>query len=202
MSTSPICSFMRRFFVLYDLIKNYIKRAQMLPFGFQADSTTSIAWSVSADGGGQGGRILVGQGTRLDIGVVMRAYGGYILIGDYCSVNPYCVLYGNGGLKIGNGVRIASHTVIVAANHRFDDAREAIYRQGITAEGIIIEDDVWIGAGAKILDGVTIRAGTVVGAGAVVTSSTEASSVVAGVPARKIGMRQSDSGIQMLLGSS
>lgn len=161
----------------------------MFPVGFRADSSTSIAWSVSADGGGQGGHIVVGKDTRLDIGVVLRAYGGFISIGDHCSVNPYCVLYGKGGVKIGNGVRIAAHSVIVAANHRFQFPEEFIYCQSESAEGITIEDDVWIGAGAKILDGVTVCRGTVVGAGAVVTQSTVAWSVVAGVPARKIGSR-------------
>jgi acetyltransferase-like isoleucine patch superfamily enzyme len=179
-------------------VQNLLKRAQLTPFGFHAESSTVIAWTVSADGGGQGGQIVVGHDTRLDIGVVLRAYGGFISIGDHCSVNPYCVLYGKGGLKIGNGVRIASHSVIVAANHRFEDAHELIYRQGEYAVGIIIEDDVWIGAGAKILDGVTIRTGTVVGAGAVVTRSTEAWSVVAGAPARKIGSRLTEASQKML----
>ena len=53
----------------------------------------------------------------------------------------------------------------------------------------MIEDDVWIGAGARILDGVVVRKGTVVGAGAVVTKSTEAYSIVVGIPANKVSSR-------------
>lgn len=170
------------------LITNRLKRAQLAPLGFQATSSTAIAWSVSADSGGNG-LIVVGEDTRLDIGVVLRADGGIISIGDHCSVNPYCVFNGKGGLMIGNGVRIASHCVIVAGNHRFKDSGEFIHRQGISADGIVIEDDVWIGAGVKVLDGVTIRRGTIVGAGAVVTRNTEAWSIVVGVPAKKIGSR-------------
>lgn len=66
---------------------------------------------------------------------------------------------------------------------------DPIYLQGVSAKGIIIEDNVWIGAGAKILDGVVLREGTVVGAGSVVNKSTEAYSVVVGIPARTIRVR-------------
>jgi len=62
--------------------------------------------------------------------------------------------------------------------------------QGITANGIIIGQDVWIGAGARILDGVKIGHGAVVAAGAVVTRSVQESVIVAGVPAKEIGRRQ------------
>ncbi|MDO8344267.1 MAG: acyltransferase [Cellvibrio sp.] len=171
------------------LLRNASKRVQLYPLGLRAHSSTSIAWSVSVDAGGSGCRVRVGSCTTLDVGVILRAYGGYIEIGEYCSINPYCVLYGGGVIKIGNGVRIAPHTVIVASNHIFDDATRFIHQQGETSKGILIEDDVWIGAGVRILDGVIIRKGTVVGAGAVVTKSTECYAVVVGVPAKQISSR-------------
>lgn len=171
------------------LIKNSIKRTQMHPFGFRADSTTSIAWSVSADGGGQGGRIVVGAHSALDAGVILRANGNTISIGRNSTINPYCMIHGGGGITIGDGVRIGPHTVITAANHIFDDPSKPIYLQGESEKGIVIENDVWIGSGAGILDGVVVATGTVVGAGAVVTKSTPAYSVVVGVPAKVIKMR-------------
>ncbi|WP_339138119.1 MAG: acyltransferase [Candidatus Electrothrix sp. GW3-4] len=137
-----------------------------------------------------GGAIFIGSKTFVDRGVILRSLGGRIEIGKDCSVNAYSVLYGGGGLKIGNGVRIASHTVIVPSNHVFSDPEQQIKDQGLTLKGIVIEDDVWIGAGAKILDGVTIQKGTVVGAGAVVTKSTEPYAIVAGVPAVVIRYRR------------
>lgn len=170
-------------------IQNRLKRIQLFPLGFRATNSATVYWSVSADGGGSGGRICIGRDTRIDIGVIIRAYGGLISIGNHCSVNPYCVIQGSGRISIGDGVRIASHTVIVASNHIFDMSTDPIYLQGVSAKGIIIEDNVWIGAGAKILDGVVLREGTVVGAGSVVNKSTEAYSVVVGIPARTIRVR-------------
>lgn len=173
-------------------VRDFIKLLQLYPFGLRAHATCSIAWSASVDGGGAGGQVILGRNTMLDIGTVLRADGGLIQIGEDCTVNPYSVLIGSKpGLVIGNGVRIAAHTVIVATNHNFSDVSRYIHLQGNTAKGILIEDDVWVGAGAKILDGVTVRRGTVVAAGAVVTKSTESYSVVAGTPARKIGARGS-----------
>jgi acetyltransferase-like isoleucine patch superfamily enzyme len=77
-------------------------------------------------------------------------------------------------------------TQIVAVNHEFDDPHRPFVEQGITAAGIVIEDDVWIGASAVITDGVHIGRGAVVAAGAVVTADVPAHTVVAGVPARVV----------------
>lgn len=114
---------------------------------------------------------------------------GSITIGNNCSINPFCVLYGHGGLTIGNNVRIACHTTIIPANHNFDDPDTPICEQGINAKGIVIEDDVWIGAGSKILDGCKIGRGSVIGAGSVVTKNIAPYSVCAGVPSRLIRSR-------------
>jgi acetyltransferase-like isoleucine patch superfamily enzyme len=121
---------------------------------------------------------------------MIMSYGGDIEIGNDCSINPFRVLYGHGGLKVGNSVRIASHTVIVPGNHTFENLNIPIRCQPETRLGIIIEDDVWIGAGCKILDGVRIGRGCVIGAGSVVTSNLEEYSIAVGVPARVIRNRK------------
>jgi acetyltransferase-like isoleucine patch superfamily enzyme len=136
-----------------------------------------------------GGAILIGERCEIGIGALIQSYGGRIVIGHDCSINPYCVIYGHGGLKIGNSVRIATHTVIVPSNHNYDDLGMPIRLQGLTLKGITIEDDVWIGAGAKILDGVTIGKGSVVAAGTVVIRNVPPFSVTAGVPNRIIKQR-------------
>jgi acetyltransferase-like isoleucine patch superfamily enzyme len=136
-----------------------------------------------------GGSISLGRYCEIYDHALMITYGGEIAFGDFCSVNQFAVIYGHGGLRVGNGVRIAAHTVIIPANHIFDDAGVPICLQGETKRGIVIEDDVWIGAGCLILDGVTIQRGAVIGAGSVVSRSIPAYAVATGAPARVIRRR-------------
>jgi acetyltransferase-like isoleucine patch superfamily enzyme len=109
-----------------------------------------------------------------------------IQIGKESLIGEYCVIRGQGGVKIGDRVYTSPYCQIIAVNHVFDDPDRPFIEQGITAEGILIEDDVWIGAGAIITDGVQIGKGAVVAAGAVVTEDVPAHTIVGGVPARII----------------
>jgi acetyltransferase-like isoleucine patch superfamily enzyme len=133
--------------------------------------------------------VQIGEHCRIRTGAQIRALGGFVKIGRQCSVNPQTILYGTGGLVIGDGVRIAAHVVVVAAMHRFDRVDIPIYQQGSTASGIAIEDDVWIGAGARILDNVRIGRGAIIAAGAVVVNDVEPYTIVGGVPARLLRHR-------------
>lgn len=134
-------------------------------------------------------RIEIGKGCRIWHGVELHSWGGYIKIGDRSSLNPYCILYGHGGLDIGSHVRVATHVVIVASNHKFDSTDMPIAAQGVSARGIVIEDNVWIGAGAIVLDGVRIGTGSVIAAGAVISQDVPPNAVVAGVPGRVLRFR-------------
>ncbi|NLF32532.1 MAG: acyltransferase [Planctomycetes bacterium] len=109
-------------------------------------------------------------------------------MGANCSVNPYACI--SGRVTMGDGVRVASLVTIVGFNHRFDDPDRAITGQGVTSEGIVIGDDVWIGANAVIVDGVTVGDHAVIGAGAVVTRDVPPYGVVAGNPARVLRDRR------------
>ena len=134
---------------------------------------------------GKNGRIEIGSNCHIhDYSILRCLGGGQIKIGDDVSVNPFCVLYGIGNLTIGSGVRIATHTAIIPANHNFQRLDRPIYKQGITKKGITIRDDVWIGANVSILDGVTIGQHTVIAAGSVVTKNIPNRVVGAGVPCR------------------
>lgn len=109
-----------------------------------------------------------------------------IRIGKNCLISEFNVLRGQGGITIGDNVYTASLVQILAVNHVYTDPTRPIIQQGITAQGIVIEDDCWIGAGAIILDGVRIGRGAVVAAGAVVSRDVPAHTVVGGVPAKII----------------
>jgi carbonic anhydrase/acetyltransferase-like protein (isoleucine patch superfamily) len=136
-----------------------------------------------------GGAISIGSGTVVHRGAMLLPYGGFIRLGKRCSINPYSVLYGHGGLSIGDHVRIAAHCVIVPANHGIALDGGLIADQPLTRRGVRIGNDVWLGAGARILDGAVIGEGCVVAAGAVVRGELEPYGIYAGVPARLIRMR-------------
>jgi acetyltransferase-like isoleucine patch superfamily enzyme len=147
---------------------------------------------------GDGARLVCAVGGTIRLGantvIQPRAYldtgaGGRISLGEHNSVNPYCVIYGHGGLTTGAYVRIAAQTVLIPANHIFDDTTVPISRQGLRKKGIVIGNDVWIGAGCQILDGVEIGNGAVIAAGSVVNRHVDAFTVVGGVPARVIKTR-------------
>ena len=107
-----------------------------------------------------------------------------IHIGQDSLIGEYTVIRGQGGVTIGNRVYTSPFTQILAVNHVFDDPAIPFVEQGITAQGIVIDDDVWVGAGAIIVDGVHVGEGGVVSAGAVVTKDVPPHTVVGGVPAR------------------
>lgn len=134
-------------------------------------------------------RIEIGSNTQIHDSSMLLTYGGSIIVGSECSINPMCILYGHGGLIIGNQVRIAAQTVIIPANHNFSDIDQPICKQGHQAKGITIEDNVWIGSSVKILDGCRIGSGSVIGAGSVVTKSVPPFSIAVGVPAKVIKKR-------------
>lgn len=109
-----------------------------------------------------------------------------IRIGCNSLIGEFNVLRGQGGIAIGDRVYTSPFVQLAAVNHVFSDPARPFVEQGITAEGIVVEDDVWVGAGAIVMDGVRIGRGAVVAAGAVVTTDVPAHTVVAGVPAKVV----------------
>jgi len=136
-----------------------------------------------------GGSIAIGRNCSIHDFAMILTHGGDIRIGDDCSLNPFSIIYGHGGVRIGNGVRIAAHTVIIPANHIPASDGMPLSDSGITAKGIEIGDQVWLGVGVRILDGVRIGRNAVVGAGSVVTKAVGSNSTVVGIPARVISQR-------------
>ena len=134
----------------------------------------------------------LGGGTLIMHGAILHVYNfrnlphAGIRIGKNSLVGEYSVIRGQGGVQIGDRVYTLPFSQIIAVNHVFDDPKKPFVEQGLTAEGIIVEDDVWIGAGAIITDGVRVGKGAVIAAGAVVTKDVPPHTVVGGVPAKVI----------------
>lgn len=109
---------------------------------------------------------------------------GDVVIGDYTRIGIHNTIIGP--VCIGSHVNLAQGITVTALNHNFEDKEKRINEQGITTKPIIIGDDVWIGANAVILPGVTIGKHCVVAAGAVVTKDVPDNTIVGGVPAKEI----------------
>ena len=109
---------------------------------------------------------------------------GDVMIGDHTRIGLHNTIIGP--VDIGSHVNLAQGITVTALNHNFDDTEKRIDEQGVSTNPVTIEDDVWIGANAVILPGVTIGNHCVVAAGAVVTKDVPPHSLVAGVPAKVI----------------
>jgi acetyltransferase-like isoleucine patch superfamily enzyme len=134
--------------------------------------------------------IEIGAGTYVMHGSVLHVYNfrdlphAFIRVGRNSLIGEMNVLRGQGGITIGDRVYFGPLVQVLAVNHVFDDPSRPMIEQGITADGIVIEDDVWVGAGAIITDGVRIGRGAVIAAGAVVTQDVPPHTVAGGVPAK------------------
>lgn len=113
---------------------------------------------------------------------------GQVTIANNVQINPGSAIYGL--VNIGSNVMIAPNVTIVGGNHGFARVDIPMIFQNSTSLGVEIQDDVWIGANACILDGVKIGSGAIVAAGSVVTKDVEAFSIVVGNPARKLKSRR------------
>lgn len=136
-----------------------------------------------------------GKGCEIRGGT--SSFIGNISFGDYVTIGVDSLFMSTGAkITIGNKVLFGPHVFIITGNHQINQIGTYItdveHKTEKCDEDVIIEDDVWIGAGAIILKGVTIGRGSVIGAGSVVTKSTKPYSINAGNPCRFIRMRFTD----------
>jgi virginiamycin A acetyltransferase len=142
----------------------------------------------------RGSKIIIDEGVAIDSFVKIKPAGGTgdVHIGANSVINSGTVIYSGNGVEIGKRVAIAANCTLAPTNHEIRDRIKWITDQGFMTSrgGIVIEDDVWIGANAVLLDGAILRRGCVVGAGTVVRGELEPYSINVGVPARRIGFRR------------
>ena len=130
-----------------------------------------------------------GPGTRVLSNVVIY-HPDKLSMGCNVAITVGCQLNAGGGITIGDNTMIGPESMIWSQNHRYQNPDIPIAEQGYKRSPVVIEEDVWVGAGCIILPGVHLARGTVVAAGSVVTKSTEPYSVVTGNVARQVGKRE------------
>jgi len=125
---------------------------------------------------------ILGSGT-------MATLGMGVTVGERSAIGAGNVVWGQGGVTIGDNVLMGPYVVVVSANHGFRDLAVPIREQAETYGPVIIEDDCWIGTGATLLAGSHVGRGSVVAAGSVVRGAFPPNSILGGVPARILGDR-------------
>jgi virginiamycin A acetyltransferase len=142
----------------------------------------------------RGTRIIIGDGVRIDSFVKIKPVGGVgdVQIGKNSYINSGCVIYSGNGVTIGEHVLIAANCTVAAVNHAFREKGKKIIEQRFAPSrgGIIIEDDVWVGANTVLLDGAILRRGCVVGANSLVNAELEPFSINVGSPVKCVGYRE------------
>lgn len=165
------------FYIALLALKDYLYRAWILYLPFHAIRLFFIKKTLAQ----------VGTHCFFAMGIETR-YGKKIRVGNHCIINKRVLLDGRGGqLTIGNNVDIAQEVNIWTLSH---DPHDDSYTNA--GGDVVLEDYVWIASRATILPGVRIGRGAVVAAGSVVTRDVPPMTLVAGVPAVKIGERRSE----------
>jgi acetyltransferase-like isoleucine patch superfamily enzyme len=161
------------------------------PARIRMGANAFIEDGVVMDAKGAGAVIRLGNLVLIGRSSVISCSSAPIAIGDDVSIGPQCFIRaGIAPVAIGSQVSIGSHSAIVAGNPSHKRLDLPMKQQIGSSKGVEIGDDVWIGVGARIIDGVRVGNGSVVGAGAVVIEDVSDFAIVAGVPARPIGSRK------------
>jgi acetyltransferase-like isoleucine patch superfamily enzyme len=133
--------------------------------------------------------IRIGDGVFIGRNTILSCKNGDIDIGDHANIGFNCEVFSASRVSIGPSVLMAAYVYVIGGDHDFSDASKSVLAQPRTSSGVSIAEGVWTGAGARILDGVTIGPHAVIGAGAVVREDVPGWAVAAGVPARIVSTR-------------
>lgn len=134
----------------------------------------------------------VGARVMIYPGVWIMPVSSKLAVGDDVDLAKDVLITTGGGVAIGDRTLVGYSTKILSSNHRVPEGHGRVFDAGHEAAQIRIENDVWIGANCVILPGVSIGSGAIIGAGAVVTKDVPKFTIAAGVPARVIRRRSTE----------
>lgn len=163
------------------------------PHKISIGGNTVIDDNVLLDAKGEGNAGLqIGANAYIGRNTILACKEGSIAVGDYTNISANCSLLSETEIVLGGYCFLAGNCYLVAGgNHSFDDVTKPImFQPSVSKGGIRVGEDVWLGAGVIVLDGVAIGPGTVVGAGAVVTEPLPGYAVAVGSPAKIIRDRR------------
>lgn len=134
-------------------------------------------------------KLILRKGSSIKYNVIIQGKGVFEL-GKNSYLSHHVIVGANERVVIGENVMVASYVSIRDTDHSFERLDIPMKAQGIVTKPVIIEDNVWIGAGAVITKGITIGSGAIIGANAVVTKNVPRNAIMGGVPARIIKYRE------------
>lgn len=146
--------------------------------------------ALSREGIDIGENVTILNNTIIECTGVIRHLGEGLVIGNHVGIAQNCFIQVRGKVTIGNYVIFGPGVSVFSENHRFEDPEIPVKLQGESRKGVVIEDGVWIGANSVILDGVKVGRNSVIAAGSVVNKDVKPYSIVGGVPARLIKIRE------------
>jgi virginiamycin A acetyltransferase len=148
----------------------------------------------------RGSKIVIGDHAVIDSFVKIKPAGGSgnLVIGAHSVINPGVVIYTGNGITFGSHVMIAANCVFSPTSHEFLSRDVVVMKQGFIppsgllgeGSGIVIEDDVWIGANSVVLEGAHVRRGVVISAGSIVKGTLDEYGIYTGSPLKCIGHRR------------
>lgn len=136
--------------------------------------------------------IVIGNGVFIGRNTILSCKNGDIFLDDNVNMGFNCEIVSANEVKVGKNVLFAAYTYLICGDHDFDRVDIPISEQGRIARGIYVEENVWFGAGVKVLDGITIKRDSIIGTGSVVTKDIPEFSIAVGAPAKVIKNRLED----------
>lgn len=137
------------------------------------------------------GGFIIGEGVLIARACLIQSKVGSVEIGDGCSIGGQSTFSASGGIQLGKHVMVAGQCYIGGGRYHTERTGVPMMKQGIYSRGpVVVGDDVWLGAGARVLDGASVGEGAIIGAGAIVAKDIPAYAIAAGVPAKIVGWRE------------